>query len=109
MTTRTDTTDTRPGQPPRQRRNGPTEPKGYAKARTGFEQRAQDWLLARPARIMCLPEDLHLVAALGVPGTRCGALIYRDRDAGHTIVWDPGAAGRHWAAAITAVCGPACR
>jgi hypothetical protein len=113
MTTR-DTTDTGRRRAPRQRSS--PEPRGYAKARTAFEERAQDWLLERPARTMYLPENLHLFTALGVPCSTCGSLIYRGGDAGHTVgltLQFPGSArdnrnpGRHWAAAITAFCRPA--
>lgn len=114
-TTAGDTTDTtRRRRAPRQRTTGDLpEPKGYAKARAAFEERAHDWLLARPARIACLPENLNLIAALGVPCRGCGALIYRDGDAGHTVEWKPapgwsiqgsGPGDRHWATAITASC-----
>lgn len=61
-----------------------------------------------------MPADLHLVAALGVPCSSCGALVYRNGDAGHTISWKPTASwsarnsggpdDRHWATGITATC-----
>lgn len=82
-------------------------PAGYAKARTAFETRAQDWLLDRPGRSMRIPDDLRLIAGLGVPCSTCGNLIYRDRDSGHTIVWKQkakGDPGGHWASGITASC-----
>jgi hypothetical protein len=84
-------------------RTSPAEPKGYARARTEFEGRAQDWLLSRPGKAMDVPGDLHLVARRGVPCRNCGALIYRDGDAGHTIEWNR-TSGRHWASGITASC-----
>lgn len=66
---------------------------------------------------MCVPEDVRqIVNAVGVPGDRCCALIYRDRDAGHIIAvtalpnwFGEDAGGRHWASAITAACPAACR
>lgn len=81
---------------------------GYAAARTKFEARAQRWLLERPGRVMQMPDDLRPVTALGVPCQTCGNLVYRDRDAGHTIEWTPkrpGDGAGHWAAGLTAWCG----
>lgn len=83
-------------------------PAGYAKAREQFEARAQNWLLDQPGRVMQMPADLRAVTALGVPCQVCGSLIYRDRDAGHTIEWAPkrrGDGAGHWAAGVTAWCG----
>lgn len=75
----------------------------YAKARTGFEDRAQLWLLARPGRTLKMPADLREVVALGVPCEMCGASVYRDRDAEHRVQWkrEPGG---HWTAGITVTC-----
>jgi hypothetical protein len=77
-------------------------PAGYEKARSEFLDRAQGWLRGRPGRQVNMPTDLAAVASLGVPCSKCGALIYRDRDAGHRINWkrEPS----HWAAGITATC-----
>lgn len=105
------TTDTKPtttktarsAPRPRSRTGGaPAVPAKYVKARALFEAQAQQWLLERPGKTMCMPEDLPAVARLGVPCQACGASIYRDRDRGHRVSWrrEPG----HWAAGITATC-----
>ena len=116
-TTPGDTTDTPAGtarkRAPRQRakNSAPSQPKGYATARAEFERRAQDWLLSRPGRTMQMPQDLAAVVALGVPCRTCGAVIYRQGTAGHTIEWQPSARsgdpGLHWSTGITAYCATA--
>jgi hypothetical protein len=101
-----DTTDTEPttaARAPRQRRRQGSSPAQYAGARGKFEVRAQEWLLARPGRTMSMPSDLREVTGLGVPCPGCGALIYRDRDAGHRVGWRSDTTG-HWAAGITVTC-----
>jgi hypothetical protein len=98
---------------PRQRRSpaaagkSPAAPRGFAKARRDFEARAQDWLAGRPGKVMQIPQDLPAIAALGVPCSCHGSLIYRDGQDGHTIAWKrkaEGAAAGHWASGITASC-----
>jgi hypothetical protein len=92
-----DTTDTKIKK--KSTRRGPA---GYGKARTEFQVRAQRWMLGRPGRVFTMPDDLRAVTALGVPCETCGALIYRDGDAGHRVSWreDP----VHWADGVTATC-----
>lgn len=115
-TTAKDTTDSKPS-PARRRAPRPRTPKPggdqvklpphYTKARQEFEAGAQRWLLKRPGRVMEMPDDLLPIATLGVPCRTCGASVYRQGDAGHTIEWKPKSKGDpagHWAAGITARC-----
>lgn len=102
MTTQTDTTTSR--RAPRQRRTATTIPKGYDKAHRVFEDRAHDWLLGRPDRIVSLPEELRPIVGLGVPCRTCGNQVFGFVD-GHSISWSRVPDG-HWASGIIADCAP---
>ena len=97
-TTEKDTKTTR--RTPRQRSG---EPRGYARAHAQAKERAQQWLLAKPDRRVDLPGELAAVVKLGWPCQTCGALVYRDRDAGHVVQYRRQQGG-HWTAGITVTC-----
>lgn len=75
----------------------------YAAARAGFEQRAQAWLRDRPGRVVMLPEELFMLARVGVPCETCGELEYQLRSSIHTVWWQR-VEGGHWAAGVQVQC-----
>src|SRR4051812_20124844 len=107
-----DVADTTTTTAPRQRRKRTpvpaatfTEPDGYAAAHRRFEVDAQQLLLGRPDRTIMMPDDLAAVVALGLPCRTCGASVYQDGDANHTVRWTRDQEKQlHWAAGITATC-----
>jgi len=101
-TTPRDTTPTKTRRSPRQRT--PTEPRGYTKAHTEFQEKARLWLLSRPGKQMQVPGDLARIVALGLPCRTCGNLIFKPDTDGHTVTWQQVTSG-HWASGIIATCG----